>query len=330
MYKHLQSRLSIPSRLGDWAITAEGVQSYEEESLGVSATYGYLNSDALATLYIYNYGFRCIPDGVNYPDFLSHFAACKRGLKGASLGADTMHSTATSPPVAYRVAQFIGIGPAGTDSTWLMMTGRNDHFIKLRVSFSAPQLSSAMNMPSEVKDLLDLVAVEMLGCKGHGGMHIAAGTHTAYDELPRISAPGFDIEPFVPPLKWIKQIWMQFCAGESSLDAGTYSFSRDLYGIYRIPTQGFNYGLSAGRVIEITAPNVSWDLTSEEIDGVSVVSCYFEHVYKTERFVDVMGTQCRAVCIEPWANTFNLFYIWFGRRELIKSVYDHNRGEWIG
>jgi hypothetical protein len=75
---------------------------------------------------------------------------------------------------------------------------------------------------------------------------------------------------------------------------------------------------------------VSWDLTSEEIDGVSVVSCYFEHVYKTERFVDVMGTQCRAVCIEPWANTFNLFYIWFGRRELIKSVYDHNRGEWIG
>lgn len=330
MYKHHQSGLSIPSRLGDWIVSPEGIQTYEKESLGVAATFGLEHSDDVATIYIYDYGFSHIPDGIASPDFLRHFASCKSGIKGASLAPDSTYSTATEPAVEFRVAQFIGIGPAGADSTWLMMAGRNAHFIKLRVSFSAPGLASAMDMPSELKELLDLVAAEILGAKGPEGTRVAVGTRTPYDELPRISAPGFDIDPFVPPLKWIERIWMEFCAGESMLGAGTYSFSRDLYGIYRIPTQGFNYGLSAGRVIEVTAPNVSWDATSEEIDGVNVVSCYFEHVYKTERFVDVMGTQCRAVCVEPWANTFNLFYIWFGRRELIKGVYDHNRDEWIG
>ncbi len=330
MYKHLKSGLSIPGRLGDWVISAEGVQTYERESLGVSATFGLVDSDATATLYIYDNGVSGLPDGADSADFLRHFAECKRGIKGASLAPDAMHSTATSPAVRFRVAQLIGKGPSGTESTWLTMSARSAHFVKLRISFAAPKLGAAISMPEEVKRLLDSVALELLGSKGAGGARVAAGTRTAYDQLPRISAPGFDIEPFVPPREWIQKIWMEFCAGESMLDAGTYSFSRDLYGIYRIPTQGFNYGLSAGRVIEVVAANVSWDCTSEEIDGVPVVSCYFEHVYKTERFVDVMGTKCRAVCIEPWANTFNLFYIWFGRRALIKGVYDHNLGEWTG
>jgi len=330
MYKHFKSGLSIPSRVADWVISSEGVRGYEKESLGVSATFCLIDSDATASLYIYDYGFPSIPDGVNSTDLLRHFAECKLAIRGASLAPDSTHSTATSPPVQFRVAQLIGNGPAGTESTWLTMTGRNAHFIKLRVSFAASKLAAPMSMPAAIRDLLDSVAVEILGAKATDGTRIAAGTRKTYDELPRISAPGFDIDPFVPPLEWIQKIWMEFCAGESMLDAGTYSFSSNIYGIYRIPTQGFNYGLSAGRVIEVVAPSVSWDCTSEEIDGVQVVSCYFEHVYKTERFVDVMGTKCRAVCIEPWANTFNLFYIWFGRRELIKGVYDHNRGEWIG
>jgi hypothetical protein len=148
--------------------------------------------------------------------------------------------------------------------------------------------------------------------------------------LPKISAPGFDILPFSPSTDWIKRIWMEFCAGENSLGSGRYSFSCDVFGIYRIPTMGFDHGLSAGRVIESVAPKVSWDCTSEQIDGIDVITCYFEDVYLTERYVNVTGKNCRSVCIEPWANTFNLFYIWFGKRDLIRGVYNHNLREWIG
>lgn len=147
--------------------------------------------------------------------------------------------------------------------------------------------------------------------------------------VPLMEAPGFDIEPFMPPLEWIESVWTLFCAGETRRDGGLYSFSKELHGVYRIPTMGFNYGLSAGAVLDLVGPKVGWQCEESSADGIPVVSCYFENMYVSERVVDVMGSRCRAVCVEPWANTFNIFYIWLGKHGLTKGVYDHDCEEWI-
>jgi hypothetical protein len=149
--------------------------------------------------------------------------------------------------------------------------------------------------------------------------------------IPLMCIPGFDIEPFIPSALWINLTIMSFWEFRPSfLEAGNYSFSLDVTCIYRILNEGFNFGLKLGEIIDFSANKANWKIKEELIDGIPVVSAYFEEIEYIEQFFPIEGKMCRAVYLRPKANTYYLNLLWFAKDNLIKAVYDHNHNTWIG
>jgi hypothetical protein len=164
--------------------------------------------------------------------------------------------------------------------------------------------------------------------------------------VPKMNAPGYKIAPFTPAYDWIcSTIELFYGGGEApaSLDAGRYSFSNSLYAIYR-NSHGFNYGLSAGQILQSIAEDVGWNAAPAIIDGVEVKTCTFDnHVNFGQRELTIQGEAVRVACVEPWSKVlspegqlrvgssdYNFYLAWLGRPGLTKAVYDHNREIWLG
>lgn len=167
-----------------------------------------------------------------------------------------------------------------------------------------------------------------------------AGGHKASEEeinaliiplnsIPRMQAFGYDIEPFIPSLHWIKATIMQ-CFGQGDIiQKGKYSFSTLINGIYRMPLLGFSYGLSMGEIVRKAGVEANWDMSDETIDGIPVVTVYLENAVVYERSFPIENVMCRSIYFEPHANTYHLNLLWISKNDSTKVVYDHNYNKWL-
>jgi len=168
--------------------------------------------------------------------------------------------------------------------------------------------------------------------------------------IPLITAPGYGIDPFIPPIEWIQNninsfLECTYMAPNSvkNLGSGKYSFSLSLYGGYRISAIGCNYGLSAGALCEAFASRIGIETLRERIEDVEVVTCFFDsEVSFVEKDIEAYGQVVRAACVTPVTTvvnsainsvndgeTLSFNYFWLGKSNLLKAVFCHDRSAWI-
>ncbi len=148
--------VNVPARINRCVVN--GKRDYESEHPGLGAALTYRCPDAVLTLFIYNAGIANLSDGVSSPDTAAQFRQASSDVARSSPDA-----VASSNP---QVGELNGVGvavrawhlPSGTpgepypSASWLLLTARGGHFVKMRLTIPHEELAKNRAAGSEYID----------------------------------------------------------------------------------------------------------------------------------------------------------------------------------
>lgn len=155
--------VSVPARIN--ACVVDGKRDHEAEHPGMGTALSYRCPDAVLTLFVYNAGVAALPDGIGSPDAAAQFKQASSDVARFSSDAVPFSGpiqvgTLNGVEVAVRAWRL----PSGTpgeplpSASWLLLTARNGHFVKLRLTI--PDEALARNRTAGI-DYLDAFTRQM-------------------------------------------------------------------------------------------------------------------------------------------------------------------------
>jgi hypothetical protein len=149
--------VSVPAQINSCVVI--GKREYENEHPGLGTSLTYRCPNAVLTLFIYNAGVAHLPDGISSPATASQFRQASSEV--ARFSPDAVASS-TEPQVGELNGVEVAIRgwhlPSGTpgepypSTSWLLLTARNGHFVKLRLTISNEELAKNRAAGSEYID----------------------------------------------------------------------------------------------------------------------------------------------------------------------------------